>query len=79
MITEDLVLPTDGSWLVIPLTGTATVINNSGQYTFFLRLGGLSTSRGFMLEPNTTIIVDETVYITAGNMSNSNPTIGVTR
>ena len=63
MLTEDIRLPEDGSWLAIePLTDQVIIHNDTGRECL-VRFGAASTSTGMPLVPDETLMVDETVYI----------------
>jgi len=65
MLTEDLNLPVDGSWIaVVPIT-TDIVVHNASNRECLIRFGALSTSYGMPFEDGETIMADETVYIRA--------------
>lgn len=79
MLTEDFSPPVDGTWLVIPLISTHTVISNVGGTRLAMRFGALSTSEGFLLHENDERIVDQTVYIKAFDNTKRVPKVVVTR
>ena len=78
-LTEDFALPIDGSWLVVPLTSSQTSVSNMSGVDVYVRLGALSSSSGFILNPSQTILTDETVYIRATSVTGNQPKIVVTR
>ena len=63
MRTEDFTVANGNDWLVIPLTSTMTVVCNIGETKLAFRVGNDSTSRGLILNPSETVILDETVYL----------------
>lgn len=63
MTTEDIQLPTDGSWLGIPMTGTYTIVHNGTIDTMLVRFGSSSNSFGMKLKAEDTLIAEETVYV----------------
>ena len=79
MLTEDFSLPSNGDWLVVPLTSSSTVIHNSSGVSVYIRTGALSSSKGLSLNPNEKLIVEETIYVRATSMTGSEPTIVVMR
>jgi len=79
MTTEDFNPPLNGDWLVIPLISDILVLANTGSIPIFLRLGSTSTSTGFLVMPNETYKIDETVYVKAGAITGQTPKITVTR
>ena len=78
-LTEDFSLPVDGSWLVIPLTSAQTSVSNMSGVDVYIRLGALSSSSGFILNPSQTILTDETVYVRATSVTGNTPKVVVTR
>lgn len=79
MLTEDFSLPSNGDWLVVPLTSAQTVLHNSSGVSVYIRTGALSSSKGISLLPNEKVLVDETVYARATSVTGSEPTIVVMR
>lgn len=63
MLTEDISLPINGSWLLVPLTTTQTIIFNNNNGDLLVRFGALSLSSGFKLSTNDTIACSEAVYV----------------
>lgn len=63
MTTEDLLLPSDGSWLFIPLTTSSTMVFNNHGDDLLIRFGSTSTSSGFRLSPMDTIVCSESIYV----------------
>ena len=79
MLTEDLQLPTDGDWLVIPLISAYTVVANTSHWDVLVRTGASSSSNGFTISPNEKAIFDETIYIRASVLTDNLPKITVMR
>lgn len=79
MLTEDLPLPTNGDWLVVPLTSEITIIENTGLWDVYMRTGTLSTSSGFTVSPKEKYIMDETVYLRASVLTDNTPKVTVAR
>ena len=65
MLTEDLQLPSDGSWIAIVPLDVDVIVHNASNRDCMVRLGALSTSYGMLLEPGITIMVSETIYVRA--------------
>ena len=78
-LTEDFALPVNGDWLVIPFTSAQTSVSNMSGVDVYIRLGALSSSSGFILNPSNTIIADETVYVRATSVTGNQPIVVVTR
>jgi len=82
MRTEDFTVSSGSDWLVIPLTTAQTIICNIGETKLAFRVGNDSSSRGLILNPAETFVIDETVYlrIYEGVFSNNKESkIAVTR
>ena len=79
MVTEDLALPDNGGWLVVPLTSSQTIVHNSSGVSVFIRTGALSNSIGISLRPDEKVIVDETIYIRATSTTGAVPKVVVMR
>lgn len=80
MLTEDLFLPSDGSWLGIPPLDTDTIVYNGSDKECLIRFGASSHSYGMILMPEQVIIVDEIVYVRIRRPSGGQSgTIRVTR
>lgn len=67
MLTEDILLPEDGSWIAIVPLGNDSFIQNDYTQDCLIRFGALSTSYGSVFQSGDTIIVNETVYVRARN------------
>lgn len=63
MITEDLLVPQDNSWLGIPTISGNVILFNGTNQVLLVRLGATSTSYGMRLHPEQTMMFDETVYV----------------
>jgi hypothetical protein len=63
MLTEDIALQQDGSWIGIPLISEQTIVYNGSGMDCYVRFGAASSSYGMLLASEQTIVVDETVYI----------------
>ena len=63
MITEDFRVPTDGSWLGLPMISDHTIVHNGTHSEIYARFGSSSESYGIKIAEGDTIIVDETVYV----------------
>ena len=79
MTTEDIEIANDGSWVKVEITTTQMTITNMSGVEMRVRFGDTSTSKGFILNPNDTVIVDTDVYISAVKSLNFNPIVAVTR
>ena len=78
MITEDFELPTNGDWLVIPLTSSQTLVSNTGGTEVSIRFGS-SHSIGFPLKASEKVVVDETIYVKSSQFTGFSSNIAVTR
>lgn len=79
MVTEDLTLPINGDWLVVPLISSQTIVHNSSGVSVFIRTGALSNSIGVSLLTDEKVIVDETIYVRATSTTGTVPTVVVMR
>lgn len=79
MLTEDFYPPLDGTWLVVPLISAQTTVSNVGGTRLAIRFGALSSSEGFLLHENETMVVDETLYIKAFDTTKRRAKVVVTR
>ena len=79
MITEDFELPTNGDWLVIPLTSSQTLVSNTGGTEVSIRFGSSSQSLGFPLKASEKVVVDETIYLKTSHFTGFTSKIAVTR
>jgi hypothetical protein len=71
MLTEDITVPQDGTWLEVALTSTRTILYNGSGVELMARFGATSTSSGFMLFTNESMSVDEPVWIRPSELSMS--------
>ena len=79
MITEDFELPSNGDWLVLPLTSSQTLVSNTGGTEVFIRFGSASTSIGFPLKASEKVVVDETIYVKSSQFTGFTSKVAVTR
>lgn len=64
MITEDVYLPLDASWILVPISGAEQlVVQNAYNEECLFRFGAGSTSVGIVLHMGHTVIAEEDIYI----------------
>ena len=79
MITEDITIPSDGSWVTITATSLMSSIYNKGPHAISMRMGEESTSEGFIVAPSQMVVIDETCYVRSQKISSLSTYLVVTR
>lgn len=63
MLSEDIVIISDGVWVTVPLITAKSIIYNKGPQEVTVRMGAASASGGIIIPIGQTVIVDETCYV----------------